>query len=75
MMSLQVELANVLEGFKQTAPDAAKAPIIAAKSDIEATFDRKAAIQEGDRLPDFKLPNATGEDVTSKELLAKGPIL
>lgn len=40
-----------------------------------ASFDRRATIQPGAVMPDFELPSATGEMVSSSDLLSRGPIL
>ncbi|KAK2606206.1 hypothetical protein QQS21_003377 [Conoideocrella luteorostrata] len=49
--------------------------IFTAKTNIEQTFDPKQAIQPGAKLPEFSLPDATGRQVSSSELLSKGPLL
>lgn len=74
-MSLATELQQTLEGFKQNAPEDVKGPINAAREEIQASFNRDGAIHEGDTLPEFKLQNALGEEVSSKELLKNGPLL
>ncbi|TPX19038.1 uncharacterized protein E0L32_011282 [Thyridium curvatum] len=74
-MSLATELQQVLAGFQQNAPEPVKAMITAAKAQIEADFNREAAIHEGDKLPGFTLPNALSEEVSSSDLLKKGPLL
>lgn len=74
-MSLATELQQVLTGFQQNAPEPVKATITAAKTQIEADFNREAAIHEGDKLPGFTLSNALGEEVSSSDLLKKGPLL
>ncbi|KAI1187580.1 AhpC-TSA-domain-containing protein [Nemania serpens] len=39
------------------------------------TWDPSKTIQVGDRLPEFAMTDATGNEVTSASLLAKGPLL
>ncbi|TVY73553.1 Peroxiredoxin Q-chloroplastic-like protein [Lachnellula suecica] len=73
-MSLAPQLNAVLEGFKN-APTAIKEPIIKSQADIIASFDPKKAIQPGTKLPLFALSDATGKQVSSADLLAKGPLL
>ncbi|OAA65265.1 Thioredoxin-like fold protein [Niveomyces insectorum RCEF 264] len=75
MATQEEELSAVFSGFLKNAPDDAKNPILAATADIVASFDRSAAIQEGQPLPAFQLPDALGKTVSSTELLKKGPIL
>ncbi|CAM1506040.1 Fc.00g056810.m01.CDS01 [Cosmosporella sp. VM-42] len=74
-MSIRNDLGQVFSRFQQTAPEEVKGPIVSAMSGIKATFNHNAVIREGDALPEFKLPNALGQNVSSKELLAKGPVL
>ncbi|KAI3330897.1 AhpC-TSA-domain-containing protein [Ustulina deusta] len=40
-----------------------------------STWDPSKTIQAGDKLPEFRLTDATGKEVTSSSLLAKGPLL
>ncbi|KAI0908980.1 AhpC-TSA-domain-containing protein [Ustulina deusta] len=40
-----------------------------------STWDPSETIQAGDKLPEFRLTDATGKEVTSSSLLAKGPLL
>ncbi|KZF19175.1 AhpC-TSA-domain-containing protein [Xylona heveae TC161] len=73
-MSIQTELNAVSEQFSQ-APAEIRDPIGAAAGDFAASFNRGSAVQPGQKLPAFTLPNALGKDVSSTELLSKGPIL
>ncbi|KAK5118897.1 hypothetical protein LTR62_000108 [Meristemomyces frigidus] len=74
-MSLATQLAAAQEGLNQNVP----APIVEAinksRSDLAAAFDEGAVIKPGATLPSFTLPDAHGNEVTSKSLLAEGPIL
>ncbi|KAL1962335.1 hypothetical protein VTN77DRAFT_9748 [Rasamsonia byssochlamydoides] len=45
------------------------------EKDFKDAFDPSKTIQPSDRFPDFKLPDATGKEVTRDVLLANGPIL
>ncbi|KAI1163838.1 AhpC-TSA-domain-containing protein [Nemania serpens] len=40
-----------------------------------ATWDPSKTIQVGDKLPAFAMTDATGKEITSASLLAKGPLL
>lgn len=73
--TLSSQLDAVFEGFKANAPLPAQNIINDARSSIMSTFDASTALKVGDKLPAFKLPNALGEEITSADLLAKGPIL
>ncbi|KAI1200670.1 AhpC-TSA-domain-containing protein [Nemania serpens] len=44
-------------------------------SKFMATWDPSKTIQVGDKLPEFAMTDATGGEVTSASLLAKGPLL
>ncbi|KAL5333144.1 thioredoxin-like protein [Aspergillus crustosus] len=74
-MSLAEQLVAVTAGFKDKAPEAIRVPIVKAKLDFEKYFDLKSTIQVGDRIPDFRLTNAVGEEVSSADLRAHGPLL
>ncbi|KAL2831539.1 thioredoxin-like protein [Aspergillus cavernicola] len=74
-MSLNAQLSATLSRFKETAPEAIKTPILEARAQFEKTFDASAAIQVGNKLPEFRLTNPVGEDVASADLLSNGPLL
>ena len=74
-MSLAPQLLATYEKFNATAPDAAKAPINAAREDFARTYDTSKAIQPGQKLPEFRMQNAVGKEVSSSELLSRGPVL
>ncbi|RYC58460.1 peroxiredoxin, thioredoxin-dependent thiol peroxidase [Xylaria longipes] len=40
-----------------------------------STWDPSTTIQVGDKMPDFSMTDATGKEVASDSLLAKGPLL
>jgi len=42
---------------------------------VEAAETVKAAIQQGEKAPDFTLPNATGMEITLSEKLSEGPVV
>jgi hypothetical protein len=50
-MSLATQLSTVLEHFMKNAPDEITKPILSAREDFKQSFDAKAAIQVGDKLP------------------------
>ncbi|MCJ1379273.1 hypothetical protein MMC17_002374 [Xylographa soralifera] len=74
-MSLNSELSAVYEGFQKNAPPAAVEVITTANSNFHASFNPASTIQVGDTIPDFHLSNASGQQVHSADLLAKGPLL
>ncbi|KAN0113281.1 AhpC-TSA domain containing protein [Hyaloscypha variabilis] len=74
-MSLAPQLSAVYEGFQKNAPAQVVQTINAANSDFQSTFKNKSTIKAGDKLPFFVLSDALGKEVTSEELLKKGPLL
>lgn len=75
-MSLTTELSTVEENFRKNAPDTFKQPIMKAREEFQNSFKPAAAIQVGDTLPEFTLPDALGKDISSGDLLRKGrPLL
>ncbi|KAI1615742.1 thioredoxin-like protein [Exophiala viscosa] len=75
MTTLAPQLSTVLENFKKHAPAPVQHSINKAKTDFVASYDPNAAIQVGEDLPDFRLINAVGKEITSTELLAQGALL
>ncbi|KAL3471026.1 redoxin domain-containing protein [Aspergillus californicus] len=74
-MSLNDQLATVLTRFKENAPEPIKSQILDANAQFQKDFDLSTTIQAGTKIPSFQLPNAVGEDVSSTDLLSKGPLL
>lgn len=74
-MSLANETSQFYDDFHRTAPPEMSATIKKTTAGFIASFDSSKAIQVGDRLQTFKLSDATGNEVTSESLLAKGPLL
>jgi peroxiredoxin len=74
-MSLAIQLTAADEQFRQFAPESAQQIIYSAKSGFKDSFKPSSTIQVGDVLPEFRLSDAVGKDVSSSDLLAKGPLL
>jgi peroxiredoxin len=74
-MSTATQLSAVLENFRQNAPEEVKVPIFSATADFKQSFNPKATIQVGDRLPEFRLSDAVGTEKASTELLSHGPLV
>jgi len=75
-MTLQAEIAAVMRNFSP--PKGLEGPLNAARSvktAFEQNFDTSSTIQVGAKFPSFQLPDANGKEVSSTELLAKGPLL
>lgn len=74
-MSLTSETTAVYDNFIQNAPPSVTGVIKTANANFKASFQPSSAIQVGDTLPEFRLSDAFGKEVSSADLLAKGPIL
>lgn len=74
-MSLATELQAVTENVRQKAPENVFATMEAATAKLAATGITDQALQPGQTMPDFQLPDATGQQVLSSELRAKGLLL
>ncbi|KAI1412749.1 AhpC-TSA-domain-containing protein [Hypoxylon sp. FL1857] len=73
-MSLQTQLEALSAQFVN-APAELRDPINTARTDFMKTFDVSGAIQPGQKLPEFQLPDSLNKTVSSSELLSKGPLL
>ena len=74
-MSLATQLTSTYNDFHKSAPPEVSETINTVTSDFKASYDPSLAIQVGDTLPDFRMSDALGEEVTKAELLAQGPLL
>jgi len=74
-MALATELNATLNNFMEVAPKEISSVIGKSTADFVASFDPKKAIQVGDKLPAFKLIDATGKEVDSADLIPNGPLL
>jgi peroxiredoxin len=75
IMSLAPQLSAVYDNFQKNAPVQIVQTINGMNSDFEAAFKNQCTIKVGDKLPSFALSDALGKEVTSDELLKKGPLL
>lgn len=74
-MSLATELQAVTENVRQKAPENVFSTMEAATAKLAATGITDQALQPGQTMPDFELPDATGKLVSSSELRAQGLLL
>lgn len=74
-MSLLEEIQKLQEAFLQNVPRDVVELFSNTTQELVATGIAARALNEGDKIPDFVLPNAAGSDVGSAELLAQGPIV
>jgi peroxiredoxin len=74
-MALQDKLDAIGASFADRAPPHVIAAMKKATADLVATGQAGRALQVGDRAPDFTLPGPDGKDVSSRDLLARGPLV
>ncbi|MBP0029064.1 peroxiredoxin-like family protein [Roseofilum sp. Guam] len=71
-------LANDLQAFQQqfrsNVPQETQNVMQQATTDLGDSGILKQTLKVGDTIPDFTLPNATGQPVSIKKLLTKGPV-
>ena len=74
-MALQDKLDAIRTQFHARAPAHVVAALDAATADLVATGQAGRALKVGDTAPPFTLPGPDGKDVSSRELLARGPLV
>ncbi|MGR3277931.1 peroxiredoxin-like family protein [Acaryochloris marina NIES-2412] len=74
-MSLATELQAVTENVRQKAPENVFSTMEAATAKLAATGITDQALQPGQTMPDFELPDATGKLVSSSEFRTQGLLL
>lgn len=72
--TLAAQLAEIPKKL-DAVPEDVRNVLMDAKQSIVQSFDPKQAIQPGTKLPAFTLRDATGKDISSSDLLEKGPLL
>lgn len=74
-MSQEEALGNVSRHIKSIADEATLNKVYGHIDKFEETFDPSQAVKVGDQFPKFRLGDATGNEVSSTELLRSGPLL
>lgn len=74
-MSIKPELDAVQDHINKNAPEPVKSAVLTAKDELQQSFQYNKVIQVGNQLPPFYLQNAIGEDQSSADLLAQGPLV
>jgi peroxiredoxin len=74
-MSLATDLSTLKDGMYAQMPEELSHTISKSIEDFVQTWNPANAINVGQLFPDFSLSDATGKQVSLKELLAKGPLL
>ncbi len=73
ILDLEQQLREFRENFAVTAPLGRVALYEAKIEELRSTFAKRTALWEGDRAPDFALPDAKGGVVSLASALAGGP--
>lgn len=71
-MGLTQDLENLTAQVAEQLPDEVKQQLTAAAADLAKAEITDNALKQGDQVPDFTLPNATGQRVPLKALLSSG---
>ncbi len=74
-MNLQEQLNDMKARFESEFPPAAVATMHRATQELRDSGLLESLLKIGQKAPDLALPNANGEIIVSKELLAKGPLV
>jgi len=74
-MSLTQDLANLAAQMTAQMPDDVKTQMAAAATALANSGMTDEGLTEGDTIPSFSLPNATGQNVPIQKLLKSGPVV
>ena len=74
-MALQEKLDAMREMARTRIPTEARAVMEKSVADLRASGIMSRVAKVGQAAPDFTLPNAAGEAVGLKELVARGPVV
>ena len=74
-MSLKAKLAKIRETAERNIPEQVWAVMGRKTQELRDSGIMDSVIKVGDPLPAFTLANANGEEVKSRDLLAKGPLV
>ncbi|HEX4076300.1 MAG TPA: hypothetical protein VHX49_12940 [Candidatus Acidoferrales bacterium] len=74
-MKLQERLDALKAEFESKTPPEKVTIMHRATEDLRRSGIMDRVIKVGDRLPEFVLPNVRGENVSSAELLRRGPLV
>ena len=74
-MLLAEKLQKIREGAKDRIPEETRSLMQKATSELRDSGIMETALQAGDALPPFELPNSEGSMVSSQELLEKSNLV
>ena len=74
-MTLDKKLGTIREAASKRHPPERQSVMHRATADLRASGILDQVIKVGDKLPGFSLQNAYGHEVSSSDLLARGPLV
>lgn len=74
-MTLAIDLQTQQDNFRRRVPQDTQTVMQQATADLGASGILDQTLKVGDTIPDFALPNATGQTVSIRELLAQNPVI
>ena len=74
-MSLKEELEKLVESSRESIPPEALSVMTADTERLRQSGIVDNSLKAGDKMPPFTLPNAKGAQVSSDDLLARGPVV
>ena len=74
-MTLAIALQTQQASFLSRVPQDTQTVMQQATADLGASGILDQTLKVGDTIPDFALPNATGQTVNIRDLLAQGPVV
>lgn len=74
-MSLKADIDNLIEKSSERIPLDIQKLMASDTERLKQSGIEDNSLKAGDKAPSFTLPNAKGEQVSSTDLLAKGPVV
>ena len=74
-MSLKTDIDNLIAQSSKRIPPEIRSLMVADTERLKQSGIENNSLKAGDNAPSFTLPNAKGEQVSSSDLLAKGPLV
>ncbi len=74
-MSLEEKLCELREGSKEKFPEEIKEKMARATKELRESGIMDRALNLGDRMPSFSLPNTSGKTINSDVLLKQGNLV
>jgi hypothetical protein len=74
-MSLKEDLEKQVEGARERIPPETFSVMTADTERLRQSGIVDNSLKAGDKMPPFTLPNAKGEQISSDNLLARGPLV